>query len=134
MLKLNYSNYLKDKNFDFEKEYKKIFVSFFQIIFSIKQKEKSKKVVQTKVREEFKNNKKDIFDDKKNKSLQEIFIKFKEQKIDEFDVIFEDKELNAILTLNQNEIIEILEKNKNKSSLKKLNSPNNTCLSLVGSI
>jgi hypothetical protein len=120
MLKLNYSNYLKDKNFDFEKEYKKIFVSFFQIIFSIKQKEKSKKVVQTKVREEFKNNKKDIFDDKKNKSLQEIFIKFKEQKIDEFDVIFEDKELNAILTLNQNEIIEILEKNKNKSSLKKL--------------
>jgi hypothetical protein len=120
MIKLNYSNYLKDKNFNIEEEYKKIFTNSFQITLTTKQKGKSKKVLLKKVREEFKNNKKDIFNDKKNKLLQEIFDKFKEKKINEFDVIFQNKDLQDILTLSQNEIIKILEKNKNKSSLPKL--------------
>lgn len=120
MLKLNYLNYLKNKDFDIEKEYKKIFTNLFQITFIIKQQKKSKKIAQRKVREEFKDNKKDIFDDKSNKSLEEIFTKFKEKKISEFDVVFENKDLNDILILSQDEIIKILEKNKNKSSLSKL--------------
>jgi hypothetical protein len=120
MIKLNYSNYLKDKNFNIEEEYKKIFTNSFQITFTTKQKGKSKKVLLKKVREEFKDNKKDIFNNKKNKSLQEIFDKFKEKKIDEFDVIFQDKDLENILTLSQNEIVKILEKNKNKSTLSRL--------------
>lgn len=120
MLSLNYSNYLKEKNFDFENEYKKIFSSLFQITFTTKQPKKSKRIVQTKVREEFKKMKKDIFDDKINKSLEEIFTKFKEKKIDEFDVIFKNKDLSDILILSHDEIIEILEKNKNKSSLSRL--------------
>ena len=120
MLKLNYTNYLKTKDFDIEKEYKKIFTSSFQITFTTKQKGKSKKVPLKKVREDFKNNKKEIFDDKKNKSLQEIFDKFKEKKINEFDVIFENKDLSDILIISQDEIIKILKKNKNKSSLSKL--------------
>ena len=120
MLKLNYSNYLKDKDFDIKKEYEKIFTSSFKITFTIKQLKKSKKIVQKKVRKEFKNNKKDIFDDINNKSLQEIFTKFKEKKIDDFDVIFENKDLSDILIFSQDEIIKILEKNKNKSSLSRL--------------
>lgn len=120
MLKIDYSNYLKDKDFDIKEEYKKIFTSSFQIIFTTKQLKKSKKIVQRKVREEFKDNKKDIFDDKNNKSLEEVFTKFKEKKIDEFDVIFENKDLSDILIIRQDEIIKILKKNKNKSSLSKL--------------
>lgn len=108
MTKLDYSNHLKKKDFDIEKEYKKIFASSFKLIKDVR------------TREEFINNKIDIFDDSKDKSLQEIFTKFKEKKIDEFDVIFQNKDLENILTLNQDEIINILEKNKNKSSLKKL--------------
>lgn len=108
MTKLDYSNHLKKKDFDIEKEYKKIFASSFKLIKD------------GRTREEFINNKIDIFDDSKDKSLQEIFTKFKEKKIDEFDVIFQNKDLENILTLNQDEIINILEKNKNKSSLKKL--------------
>jgi hypothetical protein len=57
MLKLNYLNYLKDKDFDIEKEYKKIFTSSFQITT------KSKNKKQIIMRSEFKNNKKDIFND-----------------------------------------------------------------------
>ena len=114
MLKLNYSNYLKDKNFNIEEEYKKLFTSSFQITT------KSKNKNQIIIRNQFKTNKRNIFNDKKNKSLQEIFTKFKEKKIDEFDVIFQNKDLENILTLNQDEIIKILEKNKDKSSLKKL--------------
>jgi len=107
MTKLDYSNHLKKKDFDIEKEYKKIFASLFKLIKDCS------------TREEFINNKIDIFDDSKDKSLQEIFTKFKEKKIDEFDVIFQNKDLEDILTLNQNEIIKILEKNKDKSSLRK---------------
>lgn len=114
MLKLNYSNYLKNKDFNIEKAYKKIFTSSFQITT------KSKNKKQIIIRNQFKTNKRNIFDDKKNKSLQEIFTKFKEKRIDEFDVIFQNKDLENILTLNQDEIINILEKNKNKSSLSKL--------------
>ncbi|MCT7613445.1 hypothetical protein N5U20_09520 [Aliarcobacter butzleri] len=108
MTKLDYSNHLKKKDFDIEKEYKKIFASSFKLIKD------------GRTREEFINNKIDIFDDSKDKSLQEIFTKFKEKKIDEFDVIFQNKDLENILTLNHDKIINILEKNKNKSSLKKL--------------
>ena len=108
MLKLNYSNYLKDKNFNIEKEYKKIFSSKFKL------------TKDGNIREDFKSSSSDIFDNNKDKSLQEIFTKFKEKKINEFDVIFQDKNLQDILTLNQNKIIEILEKNKNKSSLSRL--------------
>lgn len=114
MLKLNYSNYLKNKDFDIEKEYKKLFTTLFQITT------KSKNKKQIIIRSQFKVNNKNIFYDKTNKSLQEIFTKFKEKKIDEFDAIFQDKNLEDILTLSQNEIIKILEKNKNKSSLSKL--------------
>ncbi|MGD9554661.1 MAG: HNH endonuclease [Arcobacteraceae bacterium] len=117
MTNLNYTNYLKNKNFDFETAYKEIFISKFQIILIKKQ---AKKEVQTKIRNEFKLNNKNIFDDNSDKSLEEIFTKFKEKKIDEFDVIFQDKDLQDILTLSQDEIIKILEKNKNKSSLSKL--------------
>ncbi len=114
MLKINYSYYLKVKDFDIEKEYKKIFTCSFQITT------KSKNKKQMIIRNQFKNNRKNIFDDKKNKSLQEIFIKFKEKKIDEFDVIFQNQDLDNILTLSQNEIVKILEKNKNKSTLSRL--------------
>ena len=114
MTNLNYSNYLKDKDFDIEKEYKKLFITSFQITT------KSKNKKQIIIRGQFKVNNKNIFYDKTNKSLQEIFDKFKEKKIDEFDVIFQDKDLENILSLNQDEIIKILEKNKNKSYLSKL--------------
>lgn len=114
MTNLNYSNYLKDKDFDIEKEYKKLFITSFQITT------KSKNKKQIIIRSQFKVNNKNIFYDKTNKSLQEIFDKFKEKKIDQFDVIFQNKDLENILTLNQDEIIKILEKNKDKSSLKKL--------------
>lgn len=114
MTNLNYSNYLKDKDFDIEKEYKKLFITSFQITT------KSKNKKQIIIRSQFKVNNKNIFYDKTNKSLQEIFDKFKEKKIDEFDVIFQDKDLENILSLNQDEIIKILEKNKNKSYLSKL--------------
>ncbi len=114
MIKLNYKNYLKNPDFNIEEEYKKLFTSSFQITT------KSKNKKQIIIRSQFKVNNKNIFDNKKNKSLQEIFIKFKGKKIDEFDVIFQDKDLQDILTLNQNEIIETLERNKNKSSLNKL--------------
>lgn len=114
MLKLNYSNYLKDKNFNIEEEYKKLFTSSFQITTKLKNK---KQII---IRNQFKTNKRNIFNDKKNKSLQEIFDKFKEKKIDEFDAVFENKDLSDILIQSQDEIIKILEKNKDKSSLKKL--------------
>jgi hypothetical protein len=114
MTKLDYSNYLKNPDFNIEEEYKKLFTSVFQITT------KSKNKKQIIIRSQFKVNNKNIFDDKKNKSLKEIFTKFKEKKIDEFDVIFQDKDLQDILTLSQDEIIKILEKNKDKSSLKKL--------------
>lgn len=114
MLKLNYSNYLKDKNFNIEEEYKKLFTSSFQITT------KSKNKKQIIIRNQFKTNKRNIFDDKKDKSLQEIFDKFKEKKIDEFDAVFENKDLSDILIQSQDEIIKIIEKNKDKSSLKKL--------------
>lgn len=114
MTKLDYSNYLKNPDFDIEEKYKNLFNSLFQITT------KSKNKKQIIIRSQFKINNKDIFDDKKNKSLQEIFNKFKEKKINEFDVIFQNKDLQDILTLNQNEIIKILEKNKNKSSLSRL--------------
>jgi hypothetical protein len=114
MIKLNYKNYLKNPDFNIEEEYKKLFTNSFQITT------KSKNKKQIIIRNEFKSNKKNIFDDKTNKSLQEIFTKFKEKKIDEFDVIFQGKDLQDILTLSQDEIMKILEKNKNKSSLSKL--------------
>jgi hypothetical protein len=114
MTKLDYSNYLKNPDFNIEEEYKKLFTSVFQITT------KSKNKKQIIIRSQFKVNNKNIFDNKKDKSLEEIFTKFKEKKIDEFDVIFQDKDLQDILTLSQDEIIKILEKNKDKSSLKKL--------------
>jgi len=120
MTNLNYINYLKNKDFDFETAYKEIFVSKFQIILTKKQAKKPKKAVQIKIRNEFKLNNKNIFDDNSDKSLEEIFTKFKEKKIDEFNIIFQDKDLQDILILSQDEIIKILEKNKNKSSLSKL--------------
>ena len=55
MLKLNYSNYLKDKNFNIEEEYKKLFTSSFQITT------KSKNKKQIIIRSQFKVNNQNIF-------------------------------------------------------------------------
>jgi len=103
MLKLNYSNYLKDKNFDIEEEYKKIFTSAFQL-----------------TREEFQQYDSDIFENKENKTLQEIFIKFKEKKIDEFDIIFDNKNLEDIFTLKPDEILTMILTHGEKASLNRL--------------
>ena len=120
MVKLDYQKYLKDKYFNFEEEYKKIFNSSFQVYLTKKEKRNSKTCTQKIVRSEFKDNKKDIFSDKKNKSLQEVFTKFKEKKIEEFDIVFEDKSLEDILILDTKLILNLISNNGNKSNLKKL--------------
>jgi len=120
MTRLVYVNYLRDKDFNFEEEYKKIFNSSFQLTLTKKEKRNSKVCTRKLVRNEFKYNKKNIFTDKENKSLLEIFTKFNEKKIDEFDVIFENKKLEDILISDTSEILNLISKNGNKSNLKKL--------------
>ncbi|MFA6144231.1 MAG: hypothetical protein WC691_05455 [Sulfuricurvum sp.] len=109
MIKINYQNYLKKKDFDFESEYKKIFTSNFGIY------------TKSKPRKEFKyNNGKAIFKDKKQVSLADVFSTFKDNKIEEFDSIFDEKLLNDIFILDTLSILEFIHKNGNKSSSQKL--------------
>lgn len=113
MIKLDYSKHLKDKNFDFKSEYKKIFTSKFELT----KKEKSTTIV----RDEFKDDtNQDIFQDSGYKSLEEIYEQFKNKKIDEFDVIFDNKNLEDIFTLKPDEILTMISTHGEKESLNRL--------------
>ncbi|MEA2100865.1 MAG: hypothetical protein U9P72_12135, partial [Campylobacterota bacterium] len=83
MIKINYANYLIDKDFDFISEYEKIFTNTFLINKDSKPRKEFK----------YKNGKK-VFKDKNKVSLDEVFIKFKVKRIEEFNVIFMDYVLN----------------------------------------
>jgi hypothetical protein len=109
MTKLDYTVYLKDKNFNFKEEYIKLFVSKFQIC------EKNK------IKQPFKDaNHRAIFKGKKQVSLEEVYYKFIDKKIENFDVIFGSKVLSDVLVLSQSDIMSFLAQNGDKSSSKKL--------------
>jgi len=109
MIKINYENHLKDRNFNIEDEYKKIFTEKFNIKY------------ERKIRNEFLNTTgKYQFTNEKTKSLEEIFDTFQVNKISEFDSIYENRNLDDILILSTKDIILSLQKNGKKSNLSQL--------------
>ncbi len=107
MIKLDYASYLKEKDFDFEEEFKQLFSSNFEIF--------DKK---GNLRNPFQNdNKKNIFEKKTKVSLQTVFDTYKKQEIEGFHIVYKDKELEDILTLKENDILQIIKNHNNHKTL-----------------
>ena len=109
MVNLNYAKYLNDKSFNYESEYKKIFLSKFEVM------------AKGNIRKEFiDSNSRNIFDNTQKKSLQDVFESFKDQGIDQFNILFKDKNLEEIFTLSPSEILNMLSIHGDKKHLSKL--------------